>query len=200
MLGNVTPVEVSVVTLTDSESSKQPVTPGATEEVAVVSIGQPMVEEYKEVIASLEKGNIELVSENEQLSRKVTILEKENSAYSEELQRVRAELQALKEEAVVAASKDVTIPGEEKKKDECASDNDHSDNEEEGEKQGTDEEETEGEKEAVTAAEELQASMSQLEIPSTPAVTSPQSEVSEVLLLHFWTTTVGTCLQAYANT
>jgi len=189
MLGNVTPVEV--ITVTDSESSKQPVAIVATGELPIVPTGLPMVEEYKEVIASLEKGNIELVSVNEQLSGRVSSLEKENSAYSEqreELQRLRAEVQALKEEAVVVASKDITMPGEEEKKDEGALDEHHSDDdeeEEEGEKLETNEEESEGEKEVVTVVEELQASTSQLEIPSTdkiPVVTSPQSEVSEVLL------------------
>ena len=191
MLGNVTPVEL--VTVTDSESSKQPVAIVATGELPIVPTGLPMVEEYKEVIASLEKDNIELVSVNEQLSGRVSSLEKENSAYSEqreELQRLRAEVQALKEEAVVVASKDITMPGEEEKKDEGALDEHHSDDdeEEEGEKLETDEEESEGEKEVVTVVEELQASTSQLEIPSTdkiPVVTSPQSEVSEVLLYIF---------------
>ena len=199
MLRNVTPVEVPVVTVTDNESSKQPVVPVATGELPVVPTGQPIVEEYKEVIASLEKGNIELVSVNEQLSEKVTSLEKENTDYTEELQRLRAEVQALKEGAVVAAGKDITIPGEEEKKDEGALSEDHSDEEdEEGEKQDTDEEESEEELEVATTAEELQASTSQHDIPSTdkaPVVTSPQSEVSDVLQIHFVTTSIGTCLQ-----
>ena len=180
MLGNVTPVEV--VNVTDSESSKQPVAIVATGELPIVSTGQLMVEEYKEVIASLEKGNIELVSVNEQLSGRVSSLEKENS---EELQRLRAEVQALKEEAIVDASQDVAMPGEEEKDEGALNKHHFDDEEEEGEKLETDEEESEGEKEVAT---ELQASTSQLEILSTdkiPVVTSPQSEVSEVLLYIF---------------
>jgi len=183
MLGNVTPVEV--VNVTDSESSKQPVAIVATGELPIVSTGQLMVEEYKEVIASLEKGNIELVSVNEQLSGRVSSLEKENS---EELQRLRAEVQALKEEAIVDASQDVAMPGEEEKDEGALNKHHFDDEEEEGEKLETDEEESEGEKEVATVTEELQASTSQLEILPTdkiPVVTSPQSEVSEVLLYIF---------------
>jgi len=199
-LGNVTAPAVPVVTVTDSESSEQPVAPVTTGEQPIVSGGQPMVDEYKEVIASLEKGNIELVSLNEQLSGRVSSLEKENSAYYEELQRLRTEVQTLKEGMVAAASQDITSPGKEKKH-EGALDEDHSDDEQEEEKQETDEEELE--EVETAAAAELQASTSQLEIPSTdkpPEITSQaQSEVSDIMLLLFVTINVGTCLQVKTN-
>lgn len=71
----------------DEEPTSQMVTSGEPFDAANGS--QPLLAEYKEVIVSLEKSNMELSTVNEHLTVKVADLENEKASLIEELQRLQ---------------------------------------------------------------------------------------------------------------
>ena len=83
------------------ESSSQGVV--STEASDTTASGQPSAAEYKELIACLEKANMELSAMNEQLDVKVVSLENEKTSLIEELQRLKMELQELRGGTMSAA-------------------------------------------------------------------------------------------------
>ena len=107
LVGNVTMVDIQPV-IGDHEDGKE--TP--TEVMApsdVASSSQPLLAEYKEVISSLEKSNVELATVNEQVTIKVINLENEKTSLMEELQRLQAEIQELREGAMSAVGEDLQM-------------------------------------------------------------------------------------------
>ena len=146
------------IMLVDGQVPSEVVTGGETAEIA--SSSQPLLAEYKEVIACLEKSNMELSTVNEQLTIKVVNLENKKTSLIEELQRLRVELQELRGGAMSAVGEDlqmqdgaretVKISGEEEQVDD---------------KRGEEsDEETEGEQEVDTSVQPLEESVTQVQL------------------------------------
>lgn len=155
---------VSNVTFADSQpviagrssnELSQMVTSEQTKRDAAAS-SQPLLAEYKEVIACLEKSNTELSTVNEQFSMKVVELENEKTFLLEELKRLQVELQKPRGRAIG----DVQVldgPGENVKMDDKDTVEEEQLDDEREEVSG---EETEGEQEAEVTLIQLEESVS----------------------------------------
>ena len=157
IVSNVTSVDSQSVIAghSSNEEPSQMVASEQTKHDAAAS-SQPLLAEYKELVASLEKSNTELYTVNEQFSMKVVELENEKTSLLKELNRLQAELQELRGGAMSTVG-DVQVldgAGENVKMDnkDTVEEEQVDDNEEE-----ESEEETEGEQEAeVTSVQQLE--------------------------------------------
>ena len=107
LVANVTMVDTQPVIGDHKDSKETPPEVMASSDVA--SSSQPSLVEYKEVISCLEKSNVELATVNEQVTLKVVNLENEKTSLMEELQRLQAEMQELREGTMSAVGEDLQM-------------------------------------------------------------------------------------------
>lgn len=174
---NITSVDPQPVTADHTTSEELPsqgvTTSGETPDVAATS--QPLLAEYKEVIADLEKSNMEFSSLNEQLANKVVNLENEKTSLTEELQRLQVELQELKGGAVSVVGEDIQMSDGTGGTIKMISKGTTEEDDKSGEKS---EEESEGEQEEEITSVQLEESITDKE--------QVQSEVSVTVIEQEW--------------
>lgn len=133
----------------DQSNSKEPSQLVTHEKASDATGSQPSLAEYKEVIANLEKSNMEMLTVNEQLAVKVADLENEKASLIKELQRLQVEIQELR---MGTAAGNADGPGEYVK----LNKEDTVEEEQDNKREEDSEEETEGEQEAeFTSVQQL---------------------------------------------